>query len=208
MRLASKPTAMVAMSAALIGAGVPAIALARSKLVVAHVTEPPDVRPLGGKWRTTITISNQGSTTSASGKLRMFLSKGRRFSRDDLPRELVVTPARLKFYPRMGSMTLLPRRLTVTIPRSMPQRSYYVVTCLATARIGTDSLSCHFSGQTMNVGTDDKGVSRTPIVVVGPPGPAGTAGPDGATGPQGPVTPGPPGPDGKDGEDGSGGGNG
>jgi hypothetical protein len=208
MRLRSKPTAVVAMSAALLGAGVPAIALARSKLVVSHVTEPPDSRPTRGLWRTTVTISNQGSTTSASGKLRMFLSKGRRFSRDDLPRELVVTPTKLRFYPRMGSMTLLPRRLTVTIPASMPQRSYYVVTCLATARIGSDSLSCHFSGQTMRVGTDETGAKGGTVTVVGPPGPAGPAGPDGVTGAQGPETPGPAGPAGPQGPPGHGGTNG
>jgi hypothetical protein len=202
MRLRSKPTAVVAMSAALLGAGVPAIALARSKLVVSHVTEPPDSRPTRGLWRTTVTISNQGSTTSASGKLRMFLSKGRRFSRDDLPRELIVTPSKLRFYPRMSSMSLTPRRLTVTIPASMPERDYYVVTCLSTARVGSDSLSCHFSGQTMRVGADRPTVQTSVITVPGPPGPAG---PDGA---QGPVTPGPPGPPGDKGPPGEGGENG
>ena len=145
-RVASKPAAIVAISAALMGVGVPTIAFARSKLVVAHVTEPPDVRPTGGKWRTTVTMSNQGSTTSASGKLRMFLSKGRRFSRDDLPRELVVTPAVLRSYRRMGSMTLMPRRVTVTIPASIPQREYYVVTCVAKARINpTRRRPCAFA---------------------------------------------------------------
>ena len=214
MRLRSKPTAVVAMAAALMGVGVPTLALARSKLVVSHVTEPPDTRPVRGHWRTTVTIVNEGSTTSAAGKVRMFLSKGRRFSRDDLPRELVITPSTLRRFPRMGSMTMVPRRLTVTIPPSMPERDYYVVTCIATARIGTDSLQCHFSGQTMRVGTKTAVTASRPIVVVGPPGPAGPAGPsgpagqDGATGAQGPVTPGPPGPDGHDGEDGSGGGNG
>lgn len=208
MRARSKPAAIVAMSAALIGVGVPAIALARSKLVVAHVTEPPDIRPTGGKWRTTVTISNQGSTTSGAGKLRMFLSKGRRFSSDDLPRELVVTPSALRRYPRMSSMSLMPRRLTVTIPSSVPERAYYVVTCLSTARIGTDSLSCHFSGQTMRVSIDRTTLKSTTITVPGPAGPAGPAGPDGAAGAQGPETPGPPGPPGPQGPPGNGGGNG
>jgi hypothetical protein len=205
MRPHSKPTAVVAMSAALMGAGVPAIAIARSKLVVSHVTEPPDVRPVRGHWRTTVTIANEGSTTAASGKLRMFLSKGRRFSPDDMPRELAVSPARLKFYPRMGSMTLLPRRLTVTIPASIPERSYYVVTCLATARINTDSLSCHFSGQTMRVGTDTTGDKTGTVSAVGPAGPAGPAGPDGAPGA---VTKGPTGDQGPPGDPGPGGHNG
>jgi len=205
MRRCSKPAALVAISAALVGTGVPAVAFARSKLVVSHVTEPPDSRPLNGRWRTTVTISNQGSTTSSAGKLRMFLSKGRRFSRDDLPRELVVTPAKLRLYPRMGSMTLLPRRLTVTIPASMPQRSYYVVTCVSIARIGTDSLSCHFSGQMMKVGTDAPVAKAGTIIVVGPPGPAGSAGADGVAGAQGPETPGPAGPPGPQGPPGNGG---
>ncbi len=205
MRLRSKPAAVVAMSAALLGTGIPAIALARSKLVVSHVTEPPDSRPTRGLWRTTVTISNQGSTTSISGKLRMFLSKGRRFSRDDLPRELIITPSKLRFYPRMSSMSLTPRRLTVTIPASMPERDYYVVTCLSTARVGSDSLSCHFSGQTMRVGADRATVKTTVITVPGPPGPAG---PDGAQGAMGPPTPGPPGPQGPQGPPGHGGENG
>jgi hypothetical protein len=197
MRLHSKPTAALAISAALIGAGVPAITAARSKLVVSHVTEPPDVRPVGGKWRTTVTLSNQGSTTSAAGRIRMFLSKGRRFSRDDMPRELVVSPARLRLYPRMSSMSLAPRRLTVTIPRSIPLRSYYVVTCVAGTRVGTDTLGCHFSGQTMRVGEAAPGGGVVPIIVVGPPGPAGEAGVTGTTGAPGP--PGPPGPRGPEG---------
>lgn len=208
MALRSKPAAVLAIAAALLGTGIPAIAFARSKLVVSYVTEPPDSRPTNGHWRTTVTISNQGSTVSAKGKLRMFLSKGRRFSRDDLPRELVLTPARLRAYPRMGSMTLRPRRLTVTIPASMPERDYYVVTCLATARIGSDSLSCHFSGQTMRVGAGATGVDGATVIVVGPPGRAGAAGPDGAAGAQGPETPGPPGPPGPQGLPGHGGTNG
>jgi len=186
MRLQSKTTAALAIAAALIGAGVPAITAARSKLVVSHVTEPPDVRPTGGHWRTTVTLSNQGSTTSPAGRIRMFLSKGRRFSRDDLPRELVVSPARLRLYPRLSAMSLAPRRVTVTIPRSIPERSYYVVTCIARARVGTDNLSCHFSGQTMRVGTDTGSGGDAPVIVVGPPGPPGEAGPPGATGATGP----------------------
>jgi hypothetical protein len=162
---------------------------------VSYVTEPPDARPTLGHWRTTATISNQGSATSDAGKLRMFLSTGRRFSRDDLPRELVVSPARLKFSPRMASMTLLPRRLTVTIPGSIPQRSYYVVTCLSLARIGTDSLTCHFSGQTMLVDARVTGDGSGGSSAVGPPGPQGppgpaVKGPAGDKGPQGDPGPG------------------
>jgi hypothetical protein len=202
MRRHSKPAAALALSAAIVGAGAPAIAPARSKLVVSHVTEPPDSRPVRGHWRTTVTLSNEGSTASNAGKLRMFLSKGRRFSRDDLPRELVVTPSILRGYPRMGSMTLMPRRLTVTIPASIPERAYYVVTCLDTARIDSDDLSCHFSGQTMRVGADTTSVATVPVVVVGPPGPAGPAGTAGAPGAQGPATPGPQGPKGPKGDKG------
>lgn len=198
MRLHPKPTALVAMSAAVLGAGVPAIAFARSKLVVSHVTEPPDVRPTSGHWRTTVTLSNQGSTASNGGKLRLFLSKGRRFSPDDLPRELVVTPSKVRTYPRMGSMTLRPRRITVTIPASIPARSYYVVTCLDKARVDTDNLSCHFSGQMMKVVSEGTGTTTTSNV--GPPGPAGSAGPSGATGAMGPE--GPPGPEGPKGPQG------
>ncbi len=204
-RLGRKPAALVALSAALLAAGVPAISVARPKLVVSHVTEPPDIRPVRGHWRTTVTISNQGSTSSTEGKLRMFLSKGRRFSRDDLARELRVTPGLVRLYPRMRSMTMRLSRMTVTIPAAIPQRSYYVVTCLSTARVNTDTLSCHFSGQTMQVGSDPAARPTGTTPTVGPPGPAGPAGATGATGAQGPVTPGPQGPTGDPGPPGVGG---
>jgi hypothetical protein len=204
-RKGAKPAVLVALSAALLAAGVPAISVARPKLVVSHVTEPPDIRPVRGHWRTTVTISNQGSTSSTEGKLRMFLSKGRRFSRDDLARELRVTPAVVRLYPRMRSMTMRLGRMTVTIPAAIPERSYYVVTCLSTARVNTDTLSCHFSGQTMQVGT---AVAERPTATgsgVGPAGPPGPAGATGTTGAQGTVTPGPQGPPGDPGLPGVGG---
>jgi hypothetical protein len=184
MRSLARPTTLVAASAALLCAGAPAAALARANLVVSSVTEPPDLRPTRGHWRTTATVSNQGSTTSSSVKLRVFLSRGRRFSRDDIARELTVSPSRR--YPRMSSMRLLSRRVTVTIPASIPERSYYVVTCLTTARVGSDTLRCHFSGQMMRVGSalptvTGGGIPGPP----GPPGPAGVEGPVGATGPKG-----------------------
>ncbi len=204
-RPGAKPAALVALSAALLAAGVPAISVARPKLVVSHVTEPPDIRPVRGHWRTTVTISNQGSTSSTAGKLRMFLSKGRRFSRDDLARELRVTPAIVRLYPRMRSMTMRLSRMTVTIPAAIPERSYYVVTCLSTARLNTDTLSCHFSGQTMRVGSDLVGRPTATTPAVGPPGPAGPSGATGTTGAQGPVTPGPQGPTGDPGPPGVGG---
>jgi hypothetical protein len=182
MRPLARPTTLVATSFALLCAGVPAVALARANLVVSSVTEPPDLRPTRGHWRTTVTVSNQGSTTSSSVKLRVFLSRGRRFSRDDVARELPVSPSRL--YPRMSSMRLLSRRVTVKIPRSIPERSYYVATCLATARVGSDTLRCHFSGQMMQVG------SELPTgAIPGPAGPAGQPGAPGAVGPAGPVGP-------------------
>src|SRR5215207_1365268 len=56
------------------------------------------------------------------------------------------SPVRLRMFLSRG------RRVTATIPASIPERSYYVVTCLGTARVGTDTLQCHFSGQTMRVG--------------------------------------------------------
>jgi hypothetical protein len=210
MRLPTKPTSLVALSAAVLGVGVPAIAHATGNVVVSSVTEPPDLRPLRGHWRTTVTISNQGGTTSPAVRLRMFLSRGRRFSRDDVPRELVLSPLRIRFYPRMRSMRLLSRRLTATIPAAIPQRSYYVVTCLSTARIGTDTLKCHFSGQMMQVGSGVPSTSATPATGTGTgggiPGPAGANGANGATGAIGPAgppgPPGPPGPQGPSGTDG------
>jgi hypothetical protein len=189
MRPLSRSTTLVATSAALLCAGVPAVALARANLVVSSVTEPPDVRPTRGHWRTTVTVSNQGRTTSSSVKLRVFLSRGRRFSRDDVARELTVSPSML--YPRMSSMRLLSRRVTVTIPASIPERSYYVATCLATARVGSDTLRCHFSGQTMNVTSALATGTGTGLGggIPGPPGPPGPAGADGPPGPIGPVGP-------------------
>jgi hypothetical protein len=179
MRPLARPTTLVATSAALLCAGVPAVALARASLVVSQVTEPPDIRPSRGHWRTTVTVSNQGSTTASAVKLRVFLSRGRRFSRDDMTRELIVTPTRL--YPRMSSMRMVSHRLTLTIPPSIPQRAYYVATCLATARVGSDTLRCHFSGQLMRVGSATGTIGAIP----GPAGPAGPPGPPGPAGPKG-----------------------
>jgi hypothetical protein len=179
----------VATSAVLLCAGVPAVALARANLVVSSVTEPPDLRPTRGHWRTTVTVSNQGSTTSSPVKLRVFLSRGRRFSRDDIARELTVSPSHR--YPRMSSMRLLSRRVTATIPASIPERSYYVATCLATAPVGSDTLRCHFSGQMMRVGSPLRSGPGIAIGggIPGPPGPAGPAGDLGPAGPAGPAGP-------------------
>ena len=209
MRLLAKPTTLVAISLSLVGVGVPAIALARSNVVVSSVTEPPDLRPTRGHWRTTITVSNQGSTTAASTRLRMFLSRGRRFSTDDLARELRISPKRA--YPRLGRMRIMSRRVTVTIPASIPERDYYVVTCLTSARVDSDNLKCHFSGQTMRVGRALPTGTGTGTGA-GIPGPAGPAGPggtngtngtNGAIGPQGPAgPPGPAGPTGPTGPEG------
>lgn len=180
MRPLARPTTIVATSAALLCAGLPAVAFARANLVVSSVTEPPDVRPTRGHWRTTVTVSNQGASTSSPTRLRVFLSRGRRFSRDDMARELVVTPRRV--YPRLSSMRVLSRRVTLTIPTSIPQRAYYVTTCLATARVGSDTLRCHFSGQLVRIGSPTGiGASNT-----GPSGPAGPPGPPGPPGPAGP----------------------
>jgi hypothetical protein len=193
---------MVAIAIALLSIGAPADALAPSRLVVNSVTEPPDLRPVLGHWRTTVTIYNQGARTAASVRLRMFLSTGRRFSRDDLPRELVLTPPRVRSFPRMSAKRLLTRRVTATIPASIPERAYYVVACLGTARVGSDGLACHFSGQTMRVGSANPTGEQTGSGggIPGPAGPAGPAGATGATGPAGP--PGPPGPQGVQGEQG------
>jgi hypothetical protein len=222
MRLPAKPTSLLAVSAALLGVGVPAIAIARGNVVVSSVTEPPDTRPTRGHWRTTITVSNQGRSTASSVRVRMFLSTGRRFSRDDIPRELRMTPASVRLYPRMGAMRVMSRRVTATIPASIPSRSYYVVTCLSTARVGSDNLKCHFSGQMMKVesgsptgpgtgtgtGNGTPGTGPGTGTGVGPAGPAGPAGANGstgatgATGPAGPPgSPGPTGPEGPPGCD-------
>lgn len=205
MRRPRRPVVAVAMAAALLSAAVPAIAIPRAKVVVGHVTEPPDIRPTGGRWRTTIMLSNQGSATSPSGAVRMYLSKGRRFSRDDLPRRLKVSPLLQRVYPRLKSMSVLPRRVTARIPRSIPQRSYYVVTCLRTAKVGSDNLKCHFSGQTMRVGSPvppGAGAVTVGPAPAGPPGPAGATGATGTTGAQGPSVPGPTGPEGEQGPQG------
>jgi hypothetical protein len=139
--------------------------------------------------------------TASPVRLRMFLSSGRRFSADDLPRELVLTPALVRTFPRLSSKRIFTRRVTATIPASIPERAYYVVTCLGTARVNSDSLKCHFSGQTMRVGTALP-TSTQPVIVVGAPGPAGPAGATGAQGPAGPPGPqGPIGPEGPAGED-------
>ncbi len=201
MRLLAKPPLAVAIAAAALAGAVPASALAPARVVVNSVTEPPDLRPVRGHWRTTITIYNQSMRTASPVRLRMFLSSGRRFSADDLPRELVLTPALVRTFPRLSSKRIFTRRVTATIPVSIPERAYYVVTCLGTARVNSDSLKCHFSGQTMRVGTELP-TSSQPVIVVGTPGPAGAAG---ATGPQGPAGPpgpqGPAGPEGPPGED-------
>ena len=212
MRLLAKPLSLDAAVAAagLLGIGIPAVTHATGNLVVSSVTEPPDSRPTRGHWRTTVTVSNQSHKTSTPVRLRMFLSRGRRFSRDDLPRELVLTPSKIRRYPRMSAMRVLSRRVTVRIPAAIPERAYYVVTCLGTARVGTDTLQCHFSGQTMRVGaavpsgtgtgTGSGNGTPGPAGPAGPPGATGATGPAGPAGPQGPEGPqGPPGPSGTDG---------
>jgi hypothetical protein len=206
MRLLAKPPLAVAIAAAALSGAVPAAALAPARVVVNSVTEPPDLRPVRGHWRTTVTVYNQSMRTASPVRLRMFLSSGRRFSSDDLPRELVLTPALVRTLPRLSSKRIFTRRVTATIPAQVPERAYYVVTCLGTARINSDSLKCHFSGQTMRVGTQLPSTATAPNVVVvpGPPGPAGPAGATGATGPAGPPGPqGPAGPQGPQGEDGT-----
>src|SRR5215213_671959 len=143
MRLLAIPTSLVAVAAAAaLGIAVPTVTHATGNVVVSSVTEPPDIRPTRGHWRTTITVSNQGNLTSAPVRVRMFLSRGRRFSSDDLARELRVGRGRV--YPRLGRMRIMSRRVTATIPASIPERSYYVVTCLTTARVNSDNLKCHF----------------------------------------------------------------
>ena len=208
MRLLAKPSLTVAIAAALLSGAVPAAALAPARVVVNSVTEPPDLRPARGHWRTTITIYNQSMRTASPVRLRMFLSSGRRFSADDLPRELALTPARVRLFPRLSSKRIFTRRVTATIPARVPERDYYVVTCLGTARINSDSLKCHFSGQTMRVGTELPATAGSPNVVSipGPAGPAGATGATGATGPPGPPGPaGPPGEQGPVGPQGTGG---
>jgi hypothetical protein len=199
MRLLAKPPLAVAIAAAALSGAVPAAALAPARVVVNSVTEPPDLRPVRGHWRTTITIYNESMRTSSAVRLRMFLSSGRRFSADDLPRELVLTPALVRKFPRMSAKRIFTRRVTATIPASIPERDYYVVTCLGTARVDSDSLKCHFSGQTMRVGTELP-TTTTTVPVVAVPGPAGAAGPAGETGATGPA--GPPGPQGPQGDKG------
>ena len=207
MRLLAKPLSLATAVAAagVLGIGIPAVTHATGNVVVSSVTEPPDSKPTRGRWRTTVTVSNQSHKTSTPVRLRMFLSRGRRFSRDDLPRELVLTPSKIRRYPRMSAMRVLSRRVTATIPASIPERSYYVVTCLGTARVGTDTLQCHFSGQTMRVGRAPSGTGTgTGGGIPGPPGPAGPAGATGATGPAGPAGPaGPQGPEGPQGPSGT-----
>lgn len=203
MRLLAKPSALAAAAAALLcAAAVQATAQSPARVVVSSVTEPPDLRPVRGHWRTTITIYNESARTAAPTRLRMFLSRGRRFSSDDLPRELVITPARVRTSPRLSSKRIFTRRVTATIPASIPEQSYYVVTCLGSARINSDSLACHFSGQKMQVGTALSPTGTgTGGGIPGPPGPAGPAGNTGATGPQGPQ--GPIGPEGPKGDPGT-----
>ena len=186
MRLLAKPPLAVAIAAAALSGAVPAAALAPARVVVNSVTEPPDLRPVRGHWRTTITVYNQGMRTASPVRLRMFLSSGRRFSADDLPRELALTPALVRMLPRLSSKRIFTRRVTATIPASIPERDYYVVTCLGTARINSDSLKCHFSGQTMRVGTE---LPTTTTTVVGRRHPR-TSGPAGA--PARPARPAPP----------------
>jgi len=200
--LARRPFTWAALAAALLAAAVPAAVGAPMRLVVNSVTEPPDLRPVSGHWRTTITIYNQSLRTAGSSRLRMFLSVGRRFSPDDLPRELRLSPGRVRMLPRLSSKRIFTRRVTATIPASTPQRAYYVVTCLSGARVNSDTLACHFSGQKMQVGTELPSTGTgTGTGIPGPAGPAGPAGATGTTGPQGPQ--GPQGPEGPKGDPGT-----
>ena len=140
-----------------------------AKLRVSATTEPPDTQVRGGRWRVTVTVSNEGTATSSSERLRFFLSSGRRFSADDLQRRLGGTVT-LRAIRRGRQLT---RRVTVIIPPTIQDGEYYLVTCLGQTTVNTDNLRCRFSGQTMRIGADP---NRAQNVQPGPPGPEGPAG--------------------------------
>jgi hypothetical protein len=153
----------------------PANAGAGDKLVVDSVTEPPDTQARGGKWRLTVTVSNEGGERSTSDRISWFLSRGRRFSEDDLQRRLTGTVN----LPALNANRQATRRVTLGIPQTIQDGAYYLVTCLGRTARNTDNLNCRFSGQTMRIGGAVQGGAQSQSA------PGGAGGP-GATGPQGP----------------------
>jgi hypothetical protein len=160
------PVLVIACGVLLLGAA-PAVAGAGDKLVVDSVTEPPDTQARGGKWRLTVTVSNEGNARSTSDRVRWFLSLGRRFSADDLQRRLTGAVT----LPALNRNRQSTKRVTLGIPATIQDGVYYLVTCLGRTAQNTDNLNCRFSGQTMRIGgvVQAQAQSQSP----GPPGPPG-----------------------------------
>jgi hypothetical protein len=169
------PVLAIACSALL--AGAPAADAGRTdKLVVDSVTEPPDFQSRGGKWRLTVTVSNEGNGSSVSDRIRFYLSRGRRFSNDDLQRRL----SGVVNIPELARNRQATRRVTLRIPQSIQDGVYYLVSCLGRAQEDTDALNCRFSGQTMTIGRQVSGQAQSQSVPS--PGGPGAAGPPGRDG--------------------------
>jgi hypothetical protein len=166
--------ALAATSLAL--AALPGMAFGQAKVVVSNATEPPDTQVRGGKFRLTLTVANEDAEErSRATRIRFYLSLGRRFSSDDLQRRLRGTVRVSSLQPEDQRT----RRVTIRIPETIPDGTYFLVTCMGRARINSDTLNCRFSGQSMRI-----------------PPPPGAAGPlkgdkgdKGDTGPQGPQGP-------------------
>ena len=93
-----------------------------------------------------------GQHDHRSAKLRMFLSRGRRFSRDDLAARARRHPARVVRYPRMSSMRVLLAPRHGDDPGVDPRARLLRRDVPARRGSNSDNLMCHFSGQTMRVG--------------------------------------------------------
>ncbi len=150
----------------LIAGALPAGAEARAKLVTSFASEPPDQSARNGQFRASVTIGNQGTTTAGANRINFYLSLGRRFSQDDLGRRVTATPSRQANFGRLRARRETSRRVTLRLPATLADGLYYLVTCLGTARVNSDNLNCHFSGQQVRIGP---GPTVPPVAQTGVP---------------------------------------
>jgi hypothetical protein len=169
------------VAACVIAALVPAYGLTqgderRPDLIVAFATEPPQFELAGGRWRITVTVSNQGERgTRRSSIARAYFSPDQAAG-DDIR---LGRSARIPALPAGGQAS---RRMTVTIPATVAPGRYFLIVCADDTNVideSDDARNCSVSGQQagINVSTQGSGVGAP-----GAQGPAGPAGPKGDRG--------------------------
>ena len=145
-------------------------------LVVSSLIEPPDALSISGKFRTTFTVSNDGSDRARTSVTRGYLSSNATRSSDD--RRLRNT----REIPSLGPDQEAARRVTLRVPADLAAGTYHLILCAdAGDRVDeSDERNCTASGQRIRIGPPP------PPEGQGPAGPAGPQGEKGEIGPPGP----------------------